>query len=87
LTATLAQLPRLGFLGLGRFAAKACGYERWISLEFLGFPRPKRDLSRRYAGFSLEVFFIALYPRRSQRRRREWAILGYERAELFIEQA
>jgi hypothetical protein len=31
----------LGFLGSGRFAAKSPDSAYWISLEFLGFSRPK----------------------------------------------
>ena len=40
----------------------------WISLDFLGFSRPKRDLSTGYARFSLENFsrrFLAVRSARS----------------------
>jgi hypothetical protein len=33
------------FLARGHFAAKTPVYEGWISLDFLGFSRPNRDLS------------------------------------------
>ena len=39
---------RLDFLGPGRFAAKTLIYGYWIFLDFLGFPRPNRDLSMGY---------------------------------------
>jgi hypothetical protein len=45
-------LARLGFLGPGHFAMKTPAFERWISLDFLGFSRPKRDLSMGYTRFS-----------------------------------
>jgi hypothetical protein len=50
----------LGFLGPGRFAAKALDSERWISLDFLGFSRPNRAFSMGYAAFSRDNFSRAL---------------------------
>ncbi len=41
---------RLGFLAPSRLAAKVTVCECWISLHFLGFSRPNRDLSMGYAG-------------------------------------
>jgi hypothetical protein len=38
------------------FVAKTPTYDRWISLDFLGFSRPNQALSMGYAGFSLENF-------------------------------
>jgi hypothetical protein len=46
----------LVFLGPGRFAAKSPAYERLISLDFLGFSRPKQDLSMGYEGQMRKVF-------------------------------
>jgi hypothetical protein len=55
-------------LGSGRFAAKTPNYERWISLNFLGFSRSNRDLSMSYAAFSQEkksrALFAAAAPER-----------------------
>jgi hypothetical protein len=48
-------------LGSGRFAAKTPNYERWISLDFLGFSRPDRDLSMSYEDFSREKNSRALF--------------------------
>jgi hypothetical protein len=54
--------PGLGFLGTFRFAAKPLGFGGWKSLDFLGFSRPKRDLSMGYAGKTEEEFFAAFCP-------------------------
>jgi hypothetical protein len=51
----------LGFLGHRRFVAKDPHFEGWILLDFLGFSRPNRDLSRGYAGKASNVFFEALF--------------------------
>jgi hypothetical protein len=52
------------FLGLGRLAAKTPGFERWKSLDFLGFSRPDRAFSMGYAGFLLKEISSALLPPR-----------------------
>ena len=44
------------FLGCGRSAAKSPGSGGWISLDFLGFSRPNRDLSMGYADKTTEEF-------------------------------
>jgi hypothetical protein len=44
------------FLARSRFAAKTTDYERWISLDFLGFSRPNRDFSMGYTDFSAKNF-------------------------------
>jgi hypothetical protein len=44
------------FLARRRFAAKVPAYGRWISLDFLGFSRPNRDLSMGYAAYSGKNF-------------------------------
>jgi hypothetical protein len=49
-------------LARARFAEKTPVSEGWISLDFLGFSRPNRDLSMGYAGFSLENFFVGAFP-------------------------
>jgi hypothetical protein len=41
--------PDLGFLGASPFVAKTTCFGRCISLDFLGFSRPDRDLSMGYA--------------------------------------
>src|ERR1700722_365837 len=48
--------PLWVFLVRGRFAAKTPFRGYWISLDFLGFSRPKRDLSTGYERFSLKFF-------------------------------
>jgi hypothetical protein len=50
------------FLAGRHFAAKTPPLDRWICLDFLGFSRPKRDLSMRYAGFSLKNFSSRFIP-------------------------
>jgi hypothetical protein len=50
------------FLALGRLSAKTAVSGCWISLDFLGFSRPNRDISMGYAGFSLKNFSLALFP-------------------------
>jgi hypothetical protein len=52
----------LGFLGPGHFNEKGPVYRYRISLDSLGFSRPKRDLSMGYAGFSLADFYSSLFP-------------------------
>jgi hypothetical protein len=42
------------------FAEKNPAYERWISLDFLGFPRAKWAFSIGYADFSLKNISRAL---------------------------
>jgi hypothetical protein len=49
-------------LALDGFAVKTPGYDRWISLGFLGFSRPKRDFSMVYAGKTVENFFSRFFP-------------------------
>jgi hypothetical protein len=44
----------LGFLGAWRFRCENPVFERWTSLDFLGFSRPNRDFSMGYGGFSRE---------------------------------
>jgi len=46
----------LDFLGPWPFRCEDPDFEGWISLDFLGFSRPNRDLSMGYTGFSLENF-------------------------------
>jgi hypothetical protein len=53
---------RLGFLGGSLFAAKTSIQGCWISLDFLGFSRQNRDLSMGYTRFSLNKFFLSLFP-------------------------
>jgi hypothetical protein len=55
----------LGFLGPSSFAVSFPVSGCLISLDFLGFSRPNRDLSMRYAGFSLKDFSLQLRPWRS----------------------
>src|SRR3984957_15537608 len=59
--------PGLGFLGTSRFAAKTLGFGGWISLDFLGFSRPDRDLSMGYTRFSAKIFSSRLSSRKSRR--------------------
>jgi hypothetical protein len=47
-------------LAHGHFAAKTLGNSYWISLDFLGFLRPNRDLSMGYTDFSAKYFSRAL---------------------------
>jgi hypothetical protein len=56
--------PDLGFLGLRHLAAKIQVNSYWISLDFLGFSRPKPAVSMGYAGFSLKEISRALSPAR-----------------------
>ena len=55
--------PRLVwiFLDSARFGTKTPDFERWISLDFLGFSRPNRDLSMSYMDFSREKNSRALF--------------------------
>jgi hypothetical protein len=48
-------------LARSRFAAKTPDYEGWIFLDFLGFSRPKRDLSMGYEEKSRKVFSQAAF--------------------------
>jgi hypothetical protein len=48
----------LGFLGRSHFAAKTPVYGYWITLDFLGFSRPNRDLSMGYGHKMSKVFLI-----------------------------
>jgi hypothetical protein len=46
----------LGFLGRKRIRRENPFFGYWIVLDFLGFSRPKRDLSMGYAVFS-SIFY------------------------------
>jgi hypothetical protein len=74
------------FLASRHFAAKTPPFDRWFSLDFLGFSRPNRDLSTRYTGFSLKNFSSRFIPgvRIAETRT---PILEGDGAGLFIEQA
>jgi hypothetical protein len=53
----LAGSIPFGFSWLAAFSLRKTRlFDRWISLDFLGFSRPNRDFSMGYAGFSLENF-------------------------------
>jgi hypothetical protein len=56
--------PDLGFLGLRHLPAKIQVNSYWISLDFLGFSRPKPAVSIGYAGFLLKEISRALSPAR-----------------------
>jgi hypothetical protein len=56
------------FLVGGRFAAKTLINGYWISLDFLGFSRPNRDLSMGYEDL-IEKFFSLAFLSSHQRRR------------------
>ena len=56
------RLVNLGFLGPEPFCGKDPAFEGWISLDFLGFSRPNRDLSMGYTGFSLKSFSWPFCP-------------------------
>jgi hypothetical protein len=62
--------PGLDFLGSHRFAAKTPDYEGWISLDFLGFPRPNRDFSMGYTRFSAKIFSRAFVVAKGLSKRR-----------------
>jgi hypothetical protein len=51
-----------GFLGTEPFAQEISDFGGWISLDFLGFSRPDRDLSMGYEGFIENVFSLRFYP-------------------------
>jgi hypothetical protein len=46
----------LGFLGPWLFSLENPDSGGWISLDFLGFSRPNRDLSMGYAAQAIKVF-------------------------------
>jgi hypothetical protein len=52
----------LGFLGWSLFRSENPRFWGWISLDFLGFSRPNRDLSTGYTRFSLEIFSSGFFP-------------------------
>jgi hypothetical protein len=52
----------LGFLGSSRFRGENNGLQVWILLDFLGFSRPNRDISKGYKRFSFEVFSLSVFP-------------------------
>src|ERR1700733_10254520 len=51
-----------GFLGPSRFCPCRPENKAWISLDFLGFPRPNRYFSMGYAKFSAKKISRALLP-------------------------
>jgi hypothetical protein len=55
----------LGFLETGHLAAETQVFSYWICLDFLGFSRPNRDLSKGCERFSREEFFSSLLSLRS----------------------
>jgi hypothetical protein len=54
------------FLALAGLAAKTLIYGYWISLDFLGFSRPNRELSKGYTEKPSKNFSAAPVPRRGQ---------------------
>ena len=89
---TLRALPGQGLdrsvwivLEPGCLAAKTPGNDCWISLDFLGFSRPNRDLSKGYTRFSLENFSSRFLP--GFRGAEAQTNRGIEGAGLFIAQA
>ena len=66
------------------FAAKIPIYRYWISLDFLGFSRPNRDLSMTYAAYSDKNFSCRFFP---VERRRNGSPRACGRAELLIGQS
>jgi hypothetical protein len=76
----------LGFLGAACLSTKTKDFRYWISLDFLGFSRPKRDLSMGCAGFSRKEK-IARFPRRSSRRDESRACGDGALAGLFMGRA
>jgi hypothetical protein len=52
----------LGFLGSSRFRGENNGLQVWILLDFLGFSRPNRDISKGYKRFSLYIFSSRFFP-------------------------
>jgi hypothetical protein len=69
----------LGFLGSWPFAANTPNYERWISLDFLGFSRPNRDLSMSYKDFSRETILAPFSA--AEARERAPGALGIQTAQ------
>jgi hypothetical protein len=68
------SLSAAGPLGLGFLGARLFRFENpdlggWISLDFLGFSRPNRDLSMSYAGKTAEEFFVVFLPLGHSQRR------------------
>jgi hypothetical protein len=57
-----ARWPIWFFLARRRFAAKIPAKGYWISLDFLGFSRPKRDFSVGSTDFCIEILSCALFP-------------------------
>jgi hypothetical protein len=60
--ATFVRLAGLVFLGSSPFRPETPDYERWINLDFLGFPRLNLDFSMGYAGFSAKEISCAPPP-------------------------
>jgi hypothetical protein len=78
--------PYMGFLGACPFPAKTPADEGWISLDFLGFSRPNRDLSEGYAGKSADNFSWR-FPRTVRPPGRQPTVEACGRARLFMSQA
>jgi hypothetical protein len=79
-------MGRLGFLVFRLFAAKTQVSRGWKSLDFLGFSRPKRDLSIGYAVFSGNFFPIPFRRRKGACGTAQRLRIA-EETDLFIEQA
>jgi hypothetical protein len=52
----------LGFLGGWPLRRENPHYRGWVSLDFLGFSGPKRDLSMGYTDILAEIFSSRLSP-------------------------
>jgi hypothetical protein len=76
----------LGFLGAWLFRFGNPDFGGWISLDFLGFSRPNRDLSMGYADFSRK-FFSHRFWRRESAIGTAPAIWHAERTKLLIGRA
>jgi hypothetical protein len=64
-----AAETNLGFLATLQFRHETQTFSRWISLDFLGFSRPNRDLSMGYSGQTATKFFLAPPPLEAPRGR------------------
>jgi hypothetical protein len=70
-----ATSVNLGFLAPGRLTAKTPIYRYWISLDFLGFSRPNRDLSMGLNAIFAERIFPRAFPLSFEAREREPTVL------------
>jgi hypothetical protein len=75
----------LGFLGASPFGFETPGFEPWILLDFLGFPRLNRDFSTGYAEKTAKDFSSRFLQTIRDAQKRECAVEAMRKRKIAHE--